>query len=144
MTRRSGNDPILARQRFLVIVILSLHLVFFAFSLFGVLLMMGYELERVQSFDGVATPYLILGWTCILAFILFVLTLIYFIRRKKKSRTFASIAGIGGYLVNLTLALIFDLETKAFSSQVMIFLSFVFPMVAVLSYYRMERSEEAT
>jgi RsiW-degrading membrane proteinase PrsW (M82 family) len=104
--------------------------------------MMGYELERGQTFGVTAAPYLIFGWTCILAFILFVLTLIYFIRKKKKSRTFASIAGIGGYLVSLTLALIFDLETKSLSSQVMIFLSFVFPMVAVLSYYRMERDDD--
>ena len=91
-----------------------------------------------------AAPYLIFGWTCILAFILFILTLILFIRKKKKSRTYAAIAGIGGYLVNLIVALIFDLETKALGSQAMIFLSFIFPMVAVLSYYRMERSEEAT
>lgn len=61
-----------------------------------------------------------------------------------KSRTFASIARIGGYLVNLFLALMFDLEINALGSQFMIFLSFAFPMVAELSYHRMERNEEAT
>ena len=102
--------------------------------------MMGYASERQHSLGQPATPYLVLALTCIIAFIFFILTLAYFIRNNKKCLTFASIAGIGGYLVSLGLALIFELETKSLSSQLMIFFSFVVPMGAVFLYRQTERS----
>ena len=102
--------------------------------------MMGYASERQHSLGVPATPYLVLGLTCVIAFFLFVLTLAYFIRNNKKCLTFASIAGIGGYLVNPVLALIFDLETKSLGSQLMIFLLFAVPMIAIFLYRRMEQN----
>ena len=96
-------------------------------------------LQREESGGMAAVPYWIVGWSAILAYILFILTLFSFIRRRKRSVVFASIAGVGGYLVNLAIALVLDMETSPLGSQVLIFLSFVFPMFAVLSYQRLER-----
>lgn len=104
--------------------------------------MMGYASEREISLGVSASPYVILGSTSIIAFLLFILTLVYFIRRNQKYLTLASIAGIGGYLVNLGLALIFELETKSFSLQLIIFFSFVVPMIAVFLYRTTERGAE--
>jgi len=139
MKQPTDRDRFLARQRILVVVILSIHLVFFALNLFGVALMMGYGWERQASLGVSATPYLVLGSTCVIAFGLFILALLYFLKRDWKSLTLASIGGVGGYFVSLALTLTTDLQTRSIGSQLMIFFSFMVPMIAIYLYRATEQ-----
>lgn len=139
MKQPTDRDRFLARQRILVVVILSIHLVFFALNLFGVALMMGYGWERQASLGVSAIPYLVLGVTSVIALVLFILALVYFLKRARKSLTLASVAGLGGYFVSLALALTTDLGTKSIGSQLLIFFLFMVPMIAIYLYRSAER-----
>ena len=85
---------------------------------------------------GGAIPYLVLSYTIIVAFLLFVLALIAFVMRVSLSLVFASIAGIGGVLVTSAVAVMYGLRMESAFADLMVVFMFTTPMVAIYLYWR--------
>jgi hypothetical protein len=129
--------------RIVLILILTGHLLYFlARCAFPAYLIMGYSLERQSSLGVPAAPYVIQGIAIIIAFVLFALTLFFFIKGNQGYLISASIASIGGYSVNLVLVLVFELETILFRLQPLPLTLFLWglPVITVLLYRAVQKA----
>lgn len=124
--------------RFSIIVLLLVHLVGYLIIFGPALMVLAWESERAATFGapGGALPYAVLVYTIITAFMLFVLALIAFIFRVRFALVLASIAGVGGFLVNIVVAVVYGLETVSLGTQLLAFFMFTVPMFAIYVHSR--------
>ena len=96
---------------------------------------MGYALERHGSPGAPAAQYVIGAILSVIVFFFLSLDFFFLIKRNQIYFTLTSIAGIGGYLSSLTLALVFEPEMISVGTQLRAVIFFGLPMISVFLHH---------
>ena len=129
------------RDRAIVIGGLAFHLVYLSLQSYGVYLLLAYSLERQASLGVSAVKPILAAVLVTTISVLFISSLISFVRRGTRALLLASVAGIGGYVANVALVLGDDAEalwTLQFQALILYFL----PMLLLLTFRHMHREQD--
>jgi len=129
------------RDRAIVIGGLAFHLAYLSLQSYGVYMLLAYSLERQASLGVSAVKPVLAAVLVTTISVLFISSLISFVRRGTRALLLASVAGIGGYVANVALVLGDGAEalwTLQFQALILYFL----PMLLLLTFRHMHREQD--
>jgi len=126
------------RDRAIVIGALAFHLAYLSLQSYGVYLLLAYSLERQASLGVTAVKPILAAALVTTLSVLFISSLISFVRRGTKALLLSSVAGIGGYAANA--ALVLNDGAEAFwALQFHALLLYFLPMLLLLTFRNLHR-----
>ena len=129
------------RDRAIVIGGLAFHLAYLSLQSYGVYLLLAYSLERQASLGVSAVKPVLAAVLVTTISVLFISSLISFVRRGTRALLLASVAGIGGYVANVALVLGDDAEAL-WTLQFQALLLYFLPMLLLLTFRHMHREQD--
>ena len=129
------------RDRAIVIGGLAFHLAYLSLQSYGVYLLLAYSLERQASLGVSAVKPILAAVLVTTISVLFISSLISFVRRGTRALLLASVAGIGGYVANVALVLGDDAEAL-WTLQFQALLLYFLPMLLLLTFRHMHREQD--
>ena len=129
------------RDRAIVIGGLAFHLAYLSLQSYGVYLLLAYSLERQASLGVSAVKPILAAVLVTTISVLFISSLISFVRRGTKALLLASVAGIGGYVANVALVL-GDGAEALWTLQFQALLLYFLPMLLLLTFRHMHREQD--
>jgi len=128
------------RDRAIVIGGLAFHLAYLSLQSYGVYLLLAYSLERQASLGVSAVKPVLAAVLVTTISVLFISSLISFVRRGTKALLLASVAGIGGYVANVALVL-GDGAEALWTLQFQALLLYFLPMLLLMTFRHMHREQ---
>ena len=129
------------RDRAIVIGGLAFHLAYLSLQSYGVYLLLAYSLERQASLGVSAVKPILAAVLVTTISVLFISSLISFVRRGTRALLLASVAGIGGYVANVALVL-GDGAEALWTLQFQALLLYFLPMLLLLTFRHMHREQD--
>ena len=129
------------RDRAIVIGGLAFHLAYLSLQSYGVYLLLAYSLERQASLGVSAVKPVLAAVLVTTISVLFISSLISFVRRGTRALLLASVAGIGGYVANVALVL-GDGAEALWTLQFQALLLYFLPMLLLLTFRHMHREQD--
>ena len=126
------------RDRAIVIGGLAFHLAYLSLQSYGVYLLLAYSLERQASLGVSAVKPILAAVLVTTISVLFISSLISFVRRGTRALLLASVAGIGGYVANVALVL-GDGAEALWILQFQALLLYFLPMLLLMTFRHMHR-----
>ena len=129
------------RDRAIVIGGLAFHLAYLSLQSYGVYLLLAYSLERQASLGVSAVKPILAAVLVTTISVLFISSLISFVRRGTRALLLASVAGIGGYVANVALVL-GDGAEALWTLQFQALLLYFLPMLLLMTFRHMHREQD--